>query len=151
MADNGGYSETVEKRIGRDRQVVTPIDEFRASQFTAVVLSGADGYVSGQTVLSVVASSIVRIRVINIHLHNRETANITVLFRDGGITGGVVAGPFRINPTTDRTIPKDELMGRFFLSSIYAVVLSGTYSAGSPLDIGYILEPIPTAVGGWLE
>ena len=146
-----GYQEMLQKKLGADRQIVTEIDLFRASTFTQVILSGANNYTSGQTVLNVTASSIVIMRPLNIHFQNRETAMMTVVFRDGSITGGIVAGPYVVNGQQDRTIEYAKLMGRRFLSGIYAVVLSGAFSQGIVLNIGYVLEPNPNAQGGYLE
>jgi hypothetical protein len=39
-----------------------------------------------------------------------ETAHVTVVYMDGGITG-VVAGPYVINPTSERTVPRAEPFG----------------------------------------
>lgn len=151
MQNNGGYLEAVRKGLGQNRQTVTAMDELRASTFLAAVLSGANNYTSGQTLWTVIASSIVRFRPSNVHVNNRESSWISVVFRDGGIAGGVVAGPFRVNAAQDRTIPETELRGRYFLSSLYAVVISGTYAAGADIDVGYLLEPLPTLPGGYLE
>ena len=141
----------IERGLGQDRQLVTKLDEFRASRSVAALLSGANTYTSGLAVLSVTASSVVRVRLLNIHLHNREPAHMTVLFRDGSVTGAIVAGPFRINPTQGFTVPIEELQGRYMVSGIYALVLSGTFAQGIDTDIGYLLEPVPSAAGGYLE
>ena len=130
-----------QQAMGRDRAIVTQMDLFRASEFVHNVLSGANNYTSGFTILSGVLSNVARIRLLNIHFQNRETAAMTVVYQDGSITGTIVAGPYIINPTQDRTIPKENLDGRYFLSGIYAVVISGTFSAGIVNNIGYIIEP----------
>ena len=130
-----------QQAIGLDRQIVTQIDQFRASEFINDVISGANNYTSGFALLTITTSNLAKIRPFNIHFQNRETAAMTVLFRDGGITGGVVAGPYILNPTQDRTISPENLQGRSFLSSIYAVVISGTYTQGIPVNIGFIIEP----------
>ena len=140
-AEGGGYVEALQKALGQNRQVVSLIDEFRASTSVQVILSGASYFTSGQTVYSVVTSSVVRIRPLNMHLQNRESSHMTVVFRDGGISGAVVAGPFIVNPIQERVIQYPELAGRFFTSSIYAVVLSGAFAAGISLDVGYVLDP----------
>ena len=141
---------TLQQALGENRQIVDNIDQFRAANFYSVVLSGASNYTSGQAVLSVVASSVVRIRPLDFHLQNRETSHMTVVFRDGGITGSIVAGPYIVNPIAHLTLTEDMLRGRRFVSGIYAVVISGTFSAGIQLNGGYVLEPDPNAVGGYL-
>lgn len=130
-----------QQAMGRDRAIVTQMDLFRASEFVQDVLSGASNYTSGFNLLSGVQSNVARIRPLNIHFQNRETAAMTVVYRDGGITGIIVAGPYIINPTSDRTIPEENLRGRYFLSSVYAVVISGTFSAGIVNNIGFVVEP----------
>lgn len=143
--------ETVLKALGRDRQLITPLDLFRASDFRTAILSGAANYTSGQSIYSVVASSIVRLRPLDISMHSRETTHMTVLFRDGGISGAIFAGPYTINPTSQRIVKYDELGGRFALSGVYAVVISGTFVTGIDVTVGFVLEPDPTAAGGYLE
>ena len=136
-----GYIIARQQALGRDRATVDQMDLFRASEFVQDVLSGANNYTSGFTLLSGVVSNVARIRPLNIHFQNRETAAMTVVYRDGSITGTIVAGPYIVNPTQDRTIPKENLEGRYFLSGIYAVVISGTFSAGIVNNIGFIIEP----------
>jgi hypothetical protein len=131
---------TRQQGIGRDRQIVTHIDPLRASEFVSTVLSGAANYVSGFSILDIDAGNVARIRPVNIFMQNRETALAAVAFRDGSITGDIVAGPFTVNPAQDRTIGPDELQGRYFLSGIYPVVVSGAYAAGIVTQIGYIIE-----------
>lgn len=130
-----------QQAMGRDRAIVTQMDLFRASEFVQDVLSGASNYTSGFNLLSGVLSNVARIRPIGVGFQNRETAAMTVLFRDGGITGTIVAGPYILNPTQDRHIPRENLEGRYFLSSVYAVVISGTYSAGIVTQFAFIIEP----------
>ena len=50
------------------------------------------------------------------------------------------AGPFIVDPTQDRLIGPDYLQGRFFQSSIYAAIISGTYGHGIPTTISYVLD-----------
>ena len=140
-----------DKALGRHRQLVTPIDKFRASDYYSTVLSGSANYVSGYVILSSVLSSVVRLRPLNIPFQNRETSHMTVVLRDGVISGSIVAGPYILNPQQERIISPEELQGRYFNSSVYAMVISGTYSAGINVNIGFIKEPDPTAVGGLLE
>lgn len=128
--------------MGQDRALVTPIDRFKASTFLDAILSGASNYTSGQSLLTVAASNVVRIRPLNFHFQNRETSHMTVLFRDGSITGDRVAGPFILNPTQDRRVPYEDVEGRYFTSGIYAVVLSGTFSAGIEVNIGFVLDAL---------
>ena len=143
---------TREQAMGQDRHPVSKIDELRATQFITDLLSGADNYTSGQTLWTVTASNIVRNRPRNIHMHNRETSHVTIVFRDGGITGSIIAGPYIVNPIQAKPIGEDELEGRYFTSSILAIVISGpTYAQGVDINLGYLLEPDPTDPGGYLE
>ena len=130
-----------QQAIGLDRNIVTQIDQFRASEFINDVISGSTNYTSGFALLTITTSNVAKIRPLNIHLQNRETAAMTIVFRDGGITGGVVVGPTIINPTSERDILQEALQGRSFVSSIYPVVISGTYGQGIPINIGFIVEP----------
>jgi hypothetical protein len=123
-----------------DRNIGTQIDQFRASEFINDVISGATNYTSGFNLLTITTSNVAKIRPLNIHFQNRETSAMTVVFRDGGITGGVVAGPYIINPTSQKTVPPEELQGRSFVSSIYPVVISGVFAQGIPINIGFIIE-----------
>ena len=125
---------------GEHNNLVTPYDIFKASNFATDVISGANNYTSGYNFLSGTLSNVVRIRPINISFQNRETGAMTIVFRDGSITGAIVAGPFIVNATQDRSVVGDALLGRFFQSSIYAVVLSGTFGQGIVTTIGYVLD-----------
>jgi hypothetical protein len=144
-------SNTEGRRIGANRQLVTPMDELRASDFITGLLSGANSYVSGITVLSGITSNIVTIRPLQAHLHNRETSHMTIVFRDGSISGNIVMGPYILNPTQERDINQEQLRGRRFTSGIYAMVISGTFSTGIDYQMGYLVEPDPTDPGGLLE
>ena len=126
--------------IGLNRDIVTKIDEFRASEFINDVISGTNNYTSGFALLTITTSNVAKIRPYSIHLQNRETSHMTIVFRDGGITGGVVVGPYIINPTQHFDILKEQLQGRSFVSSIYPVVISGTFGQGIPINIGFIIE-----------
>lgn len=146
-----GREEQIQIRMGQDRQLVTAIDLLRASEFVTGYISGANTYVSGVTILSAIASSIIRTRPVSIHLHNRETSHMTVLFRDGAIAGSIVCGPYVLNATQGRDIPLDELLGRRFLSGVYMVCISGTFATGIDYQMAYVNEPDPNAPGGYLE
>lgn len=147
----GGYQEVIVKQIGEFRQLVAPIDLFRAANFTRNILSGANNYTSGQSLVTVTASSVVRIKPVMVHIQNRETTHMTILFRDGSITGTVVAGPYFVTPLSERSVTADQMLGLRFVSGIYAVVISGAFSAGIQTAIGYVLEPNPNDVGGYIE
>lgn len=142
---------SIQVGLGDNRQYVSILEVLRASRMVSVVLSGGNSYTSGQSLLSVTASSVVIGRPLNIHFHNRETSHMTVVFRDGGISGSIFAGPYKILPETQLEIALDKLVGRRFTSGIYAVVISGTYSAGIDVNLGYLFEPSPVDVGGFPE
>ena len=145
--------EQVNKALGEDRQLLTPLDALRGSEFIQGILSGTGAYTCGSGVglYTVAASNIIRGRLLNIHMYNRETAHVTVVYRDGSITGSIFAGPYVINPTSERTITREELDGRRFFSGIHAVVISGSFVTGIDFDIGWIQDPVPTDPGGLLE
>lgn len=145
-------TEHVQKALGEDRQLLTPLDELRGSEFITGIISGANNYVSGIALYTVAASNIIRGRPLNMQMHNRETAHVTIVYRDGSITGDIFAGPYTINPASQRAVTRDELDGRRFLSGVYAVVISGpTFAQGIDYNIGWIQDPVPTDPGGFLE
>ena len=139
MSAEGNFNAR-QQGIGLDRNIVTKIDQFRASEFINDVISGSTNYTSGFALLTITTSNVAKIRPYNIHLQNRETSAMTIVFRDGGITGGVVVGPYIINPTQHLDIEPQQLQGRSFVSSIYPVVISGTYGQGIPINIAFIVE-----------
>ena len=128
------------KALGADRAIVTQIDQLRASDFLSAVLSGSNNYTSGQNLSGIVSGNVVKLRPMNIHHQNRESSAMTVVYRDGGITGTIVCGPYIINPTQTLPIAEPDLRGRYFLSGVYAVVISGTFAAGIQVNMGFILE-----------
>ena len=140
MAAEGNINAR-QQGLGLDRNIVTQMDQFRASEFVNDVISGSTNYTSGFALLTITTSNVAKIRPLNIHMQNRETSAMTIVFRDGGITGGVVVGPYIVNPTQDRDILETSLRGRSFLSSIYPVVISGTYGQGIPINIAFLIEP----------
>lgn len=144
------YDEMLLKAVGQDRQIVSVMDPFRASQFFSTALSGGNNYTSGYIIASAIASSFTRWRPMSLHFQNRESTSMTVLLHDGALANPV-AGPFILNPNQERVVTEDQLRGRFFLSGVYAVVLSGSFLAGITLDMGYVKEPLPTSLGGYLE
>ena len=143
----------IARRLGDNGQLVTPLDELRAAKATGIgVISGANTYLSGLAVYAIVASSIVIGRPMGMHIFNRESSHITIVFRDGGISGAIFAGPYKVNPIAERTIKPDELIGARFTSGAYVLVISGpAFSQGILLDFRYLLEPNPTHPGGGLE
>lgn len=143
--------EVINIGMGVDRALVTALDRIRASEFLSLLVSGANNYTSGVSLFSVTASNVVRVRPLNIHFHNRETSAMTILFRDGLLTGSIIAGPYILNPTQGVDITYDNLEGRYFLSGIYAVVISGAFGQGIDVNMGIIQEPDSTAAGGRLE
>lgn len=149
--NEGGYGVIINKAMGRNRELLSPIDLLRGSDYTRAVVSGANGYVSGQSLQTIAISNVAFIRPVLIHLQNRETTPMTILFRDGGITGAVVAGPYLLNPIQERVVTAEQLLGMRFTSGIYAVVISGTFSQGIQTLIGYVTDPDYNAAGGYIE
>jgi hypothetical protein len=138
--------------IGLNRQLVTPLDIIRGSEFFSGVLSGAATYVSGFTIYSGIASNIVKGRLHNAHFFNNENATVTIVFRDGSLTGTIFAGPWQVNAGAERDIRPDMLRGMYFTSGVYIVVISGpAYSRGINYRVGWQQDPDPTNPGGLLE
>lgn len=132
------------KLLHPDRKLVTPLDVFQGAEyFDGNIISG--GTVSGGGLSLKVVSSPVRIRLLNLSIFNNEGGWLEVQFRDGGAAGGRVLGPYRVNAYTGVPIPGDQLVGRYFTSSIYAEVRSGwtaqPLSNGVNINAGAIQEP----------
>ena len=145
--------DITEKRIGPNRELVTPMDEFRGATFSVgTIISGAilsnnlDILSGGGRLYPVVASSVVELRPVNLEMWNQEAGWLEVEFRDGGWTGGRVLGPYYLQGRSRKGIPYEELKGRYFTSSIFAVVLSGwaaqPLSTGVKVNISYVKVPL---------
>lgn len=123
--------------LGRDHLLQTPVDINRAADFSVGTLnSGAQA--SGQGLVIFQVSSPVRVRILNLEMFNAEPGWIEVEFRDGISTGGRVLGPYSLLPRSRTPIPYEELVGRYFTSAIYGIVLSG-YTA-QPLSNGVLVK-----------
>ena len=128
--------------VGRD--LLTPIDVFRAAEFfDGNIVSG--GIVSGGGLTLKAVSSPVNIRLLNGSIFNNEAGWLEVVFRDGGAAGSRVLGPFRVEAYSQRKLPFDEIQGRVFTSGIYVEVRSGwtaqPLSNGVNVNVGVVQEP----------
>ena len=118
-------------------ELLTPLDIFRGGDFsTGTLVSG--NITSGNGLNVRLVSGTVKMRVANVHLYNREGGWIEMAFYDGGRAGSRVLGPYRLQPYSERTVPFDEVQGRYFTSGIYAQALSGWVS--QPLSNGVDIE-----------
>ena len=142
--------EYTPKLLHPDRNLVTPMDVFRGSRFVAASLISGAAVSNNLDVLSgggrmFQVSSPVRARVLNLEVSNREPGWLEVEFRDGGAAGGRVLGPYRIDALADRRLGVDDLIGRYFTSSIHGLVRSGytaqPLSNGVLVNLSFILEP----------
>lgn len=149
MAEETRFREV---RFGRDSQLVSPIDELRAEEYASAILSGAANYTSGQAIVTVAASNIVRLRPVRVTLFNNESGVRAVVLRDGVLSGSaILGGPWQLNGIQGQTIPYSELRGAYAVSGLALYVISGSFSAGINATIGYIVEADPTAPGGMIE
>lgn len=126
------------------RELLTPIDALRASDFAVgSIVSG--GNQSGGGVNLKIVSSAVKMRPVALHLFNNEGGWLEVVFHDGGFAGGRVLGPFRIQPLAEYRVPPEDLLGRYFTSSIYSQVRSGwtaqPLSTGVQIEVSWVPEP----------
>lgn len=121
------YSEDkAPRKLGLNREFVDPVEMERASDFSVGnLLSGADTSGNGVAIYSVVASTPTRVRILNLEIFNNEPGWVEVEFRDGITTGGRVLGPYRLNPLSPFSVPREQLIGRYFTSAIYGMVRSG--------------------------
>lgn len=140
------------KHLHPDRRLVSPLDELRGGDFHvgtlisgAVLSNGLSILSGGGQLYNVVASSVVKIRLLGIEMFNNEAGWIEVEFRDGIWTGGRVAGPYHLLPLTRTSIPETELKGRYVTSGIFVAVLSGyaaqPLSNGVKINVGVIHDP----------
>lgn len=138
------------KTLHPDRRFVSPLEVFRGASFAVgTLISGAvasnnlDVLSGGGRLYQV--SSPVEVRIVNLELYNQEAGWVEVEFRDGGWIGSRVLGPYKIDGRSERSVPYERLLGRYFTSSIHGVVLSGwtaePLSAGVKVNVGYALSP----------
>ena len=146
-------TEVTQRQIGRDRELVLPVDQFRASDFRAgLIISGAvasnqlDVLSGGGRLYAVTTSSVVRVRPLNLELWNNEAGWVEVEVRDGGTNGGRVLGPYLLTSRSEKRIPAEDLQGKNFTSSVHLQVLSGwvaqPLSNGLKVNLGFVLEPL---------
>ena len=134
-----------------DRKLVTQLDEIRGSDFrTALLISGAvtsnsrDVLSGGGRIYQV--SSPVKVRMLNLEMFNQENGWLEIEFRDGGEMGGRVLGPYVVQGRNEKRLSYDEMRGRYFTSSVHAVVLSGWQSEpltsnGVKVNMSFVAEP----------
>lgn len=145
--DNTAY-----KQLHPDGRLIIPLDIVRGAAFAvASVLSGAVAsnnlppLSGGGRVYAIVTSSIVKARPLSIELWNKEAQWLEVEFRDGGTNGGRVLGPYNLLPRTGMSVPRENLYGRYFTSSIHLQILSGPIaqplSNGVLVNVSYVLDP----------
>lgn len=128
-----------EPKLIVDRDLKTPIDLFRAAGFaTGAALSA---HVASGLLLKQVSSE-VKIRPLNIEMYNRNANWVCIEYRDGGMSGGRVLGPYVINTTSERRIGYDEIVGAYFTSGAYMCVISGAVSQGVVGSIRYVQEAL---------
>lgn len=144
----------VAQNLHPDRKLVIPMDEFRGGDFvvgtiiSGAALSNGRGLLSGGgNVASVTTSSVIRIRPLNLELYNGEPGWVTVEFMDGSYVGGAVLGPYKVLPESRLPVPREDLVGRYFTSSIFAVVSGWTPQCltsghGVKVKMGYVKEPL---------
>lgn len=126
--------EVILKQLGPNRELLTPMEVFRASDFrVGTIESGA--HLSGRGLTLYQVSSPVKVKLLNVELFNAEAGWIEVEFRDGGFQGGRVLGPYRLNLYSNLRLPYEDVLGRTFTSSIYAMIRSG-YTA-NPINSGF--------------
>ena len=135
--------ETQPFLLGADGELITPMDVFRAADFsTGSLVSGNITSGNGLTLKAV--SSQVKLRVVNLQMYNREGGWLEIAYYDGGRAGARVLGPYRIQAYSERSIPFAELQGRYFTSSVHVQALSGwtgqPLSNGVDINISYVRE-----------
>lgn len=141
------FTLTQPQAIGLNRNLITPADQFRGLDFAqGTVLSGGfSGSVASLNLKPV--SGPERIRLYNVDFYQFDAATwVLVELRDGNVAGGTpIAGPWIIQPGSERHIPLAELAGRYAVSSVTVVVVSGgaaaPLSTGMRVKIGYFVDP----------
>lgn len=146
-------TEVTEKRIGFQRELVTPLDKERNADFRvgtlisgAIVSNNLDILSGGGRLYDVAQSNVVRLRVLNAEIYNNEAGWLELEFRDGNWLGGRVMGPYKLDGRQGKYLEEQSVAGRYFTSSIFVAILSGW--TGQPLsndgvkvNISFLEEP----------
>lgn len=136
-----------EERLGLQRSLVMPVDLDRGTDmFRGIATSGHNLSGSDLTLLSTLSNTGPgRIRLVNLDMYNYDVNWVLVEYRDGSRAGVRIAGPYKILAGGEKRITEEELRGRYAVSGITLIVVSG--SAASPLSSGlsivgaYFLDP----------
>lgn len=132
-----------EIKLRRGFDLVTPLDKFQGGEYASAVFTSGH-LASGLTLVSGVAG--MRQRLINAHFYNRDSGFITLELRDGGPSGPLVAGPFKIMAYSEKVVPYDQIFGRYATSSLFVCHTSGQsfsdlpVSNGVVVDVGFVRE-----------
>ena len=134
-------SEEIEIKKRVERELRTEIDVFQAAKFSTGIFTNAH-IASGLSLVSVVSPT--NIRPVNLELFNQDAGWIEVEFRDGGLDGERVLGPYVLNARSERRLSYDELIGRYFTSGIHMTFIAG-YTAtplpnGIKVNVSYVKE-----------
>ena len=134
-------SEEIEIKKRVERELRTEIDVFQAAKFSTGIFTSAH-VASGLSLVSVVSPT--NIRPLNLELFNQDAGWIEVEFRDGGLDGGRVLGPYVLNARSERRLSYDELIGRYFTSGIHMTFISGytatPLSSGIKVNVSHVKE-----------
>jgi hypothetical protein len=136
-------AEEALQSYGQARALQTPYDEFLAGDFvTATVTSGA-GVGSGTVLISTSQSSMVKARLLGGEIMNNSADIATIEYRDGELGGASaprLLGPIQIPANSERIISKEQTAGRYALSNLFLVVISGAVSQGLQVNQSFIRE-----------
>lgn len=139
-------SEYRERKLGLNAELVTPIEMFRAADFGVGSLTSS--HLSAALEIRQVSSP-TRLRMLNLEMSNQAVGWIEFEFRDGGLSGGRVLGPYRLLGSQRLPLKTDEVIGRHFTSSISVAFLSsyvanalgGSGNAEVKINASWIAEP----------
>ena len=126
-----------------DRELQTPIDEFKAADFATGTLNSGHAQGSGLILISTSTSSVVRSRLLNMEAFNHNSNIVAVEFRDGldgASTAPLVLGPIDILPNSGVSRNRDDLIGRYAASGLFGVILSGNSSQGVTVGMSFLRE-----------
>jgi len=131
----------IKKRVGFGLK--TEIDILQGSDFaTGTFVSG--NIASGLCLHSGIVG--MKLRPVNLELSNAEPGWIQVEFRDGTAGGTRVLGPYKIDALSEKRVGYDMLVGRYFTSAIFTVLLSGynatPISTGIKINMSFAKEPV---------